>query len=215
MTLKAQIMPHKVIYLALLFMGFAYVMKDPELSSGGVSLFSPDNLKSLANDKSLIFLALGIAVIALDGIFPAKHRDRLVHLRWNDPMPGSRAFSQTVKSDTRINITNLKSRYGRFPRKAAEQNRLFYKLYQSVSKSASIQSGHKSYLLTRDLATMTYVLLVPAIAMACFPALRKAEALTILVCGLLLAMIFSIAAKSHSRRFVANVLAVASEDHEK
>lgn len=210
MTLKAQIMPYKVIYVALLFAGFAILMKNPTLSEQGSSLLSPGNIKSLASDKSLIFLALGIAVVALDGILPARFRDRLVHLRWNDPMPGSRAFSDIVKTDSRIDIKNLKAKHGRFSKKPADQNKLFYKLYQSVAKLASIESGHKSYLLTRDLATITYILTTPAVIMACYPIFDKSKAGIIAIAGISLAIIFSVAAKNHSGRFVANVLAASS-----
>lgn len=210
MTLKAQIMPYKVIYVALLFAGFAILMKNPTISEQSSSLLSADNIKSLASDKSLIFLALGIAVVVLDGIIPARFRDRLVHFRWNNPMPGSRAFSKIAPSDSRIDIKKLKASHGRFPKKPDDQNKLFYNLYQSVAKLPSIESGHKSYLLTRDLATMTYILVIPAVMMACYPVFDKSKVGIIVVSGISLAILFSIAAKNHSGRFVANVLAAAS-----
>src|SRR5688572_21442483 len=60
--------------------------------------------------------ALATAVVFINAFFSSTAKARFVFLRWNNPLPGSRAFSHFVKTDSRIDVEKLKKKTGAFPK---------------------------------------------------------------------------------------------------
>ena len=109
---------------------------------------------------------LPIAVLLFVNVIPAAWRDRLGHLRWKNPLPGNRAFTEYGPQDDRVDMGALENTRGPLPTVPKEQNALWYKLYKEVENEVSVGESQKRYLLFRDLATMTLTLLVASPALA-------------------------------------------------
>jgi hypothetical protein len=107
-----------------------------------------------------IATVLSVIVIAID-VAPGTHmKDVLVFWRRRDPLPGSRAFEKSsLKRDTRIDQAALRKAVGgKFPRAAADQNALWYKLFKSLDDDHVVQAMYFDFLLFRDLAWLSIVL---------------------------------------------------------
>ena len=131
---------------------------------------------------------------------------------WHDPLPGSRAFSQYVELDPRIDVAALKSKLGPFPTKPAEQNALWYKLYKSVETDPRVLNVHRLFLLTRDYAGIAFMLLIVFGAIGLF-AMQTYRAELFYVGALLVQFIASsIAARNYGMRFVNTVLALKAAE---
>ncbi len=85
--------------------------------------------------------------------------------RCKHPLPGSRAFSVHAPADHRIDLTKLKKNVGEFPVGERDQNAKWYGLYKQVDSDPSVVDSHKNYLLFRDIAAMSLLLvpIVPAV----------------------------------------------------
>jgi hypothetical protein len=137
---------------------------------------------------------------------------RLVFWRWRDPLPGSRAFSEYARRDTRVNVQELERRYGPLPREAGAQNALWYRLYRSIANDGPVVQVHRNYLFTRDYATASALILV-TLGVAGIWTITSAR-IAIVYAGLL-ALQYAVvrtAAKNHGIRFVTTVLAIKSSE---
>jgi len=210
MTLKTQIMPYKVMYLTFLAIAFAFITRDSSLGLSSKNFFSSEAVKSLINEKSAAFSLLTIIILVLEGLIPAGFRDRIIHLRWNNPLPGSQAFTKIAPKDTRIDLDAIRAKNGELPTDPSLQNKLFYKLYSTVADKPSVMSSHKRYLLARDLGTVTYLLTLPATLIAMFSPNGALSGLIVLGTGVTIGLIFSMTAKNYSARMVENSLALSA-----
>jgi hypothetical protein len=133
---------------------------------------------------------------------------RLVFWRWNDPLPGSDAFSVHLHQDPRIDVDALTKRFGPFPTVRKEQNARWYAMYRSVENEASVVQVHRNFLFTRDYTGLSFMLLVVFGAVG-FWQISSLKTATIYF-GLLLAQYFVVrqAAKNNGIRFVTTVLAL-------
>jgi len=172
-----------------------------------LSLQSLEQFWSQVRAKNgIIAVSIPIAVIVLGGVLSDVAKARLVFWRWQNPLPGCRAFSHLLAADPRIDGKVLAAKHGRFPRKPSEQNALWYKLYREHKMKPMVWYSHRTYLLTRDLATIA----------ACFVLLFSAGAglaqvgWKTLACysGVLILqyVIIASAARNYGCRFVQNVL---------
>jgi len=109
-------------------------------------------------------LPIGLAIVVttvLNGILSSSAKERLVFLRWNQTLPGHRAFSKHGPADSRIDMTAVAALCGgNVPSDPAEQNRTWYRLYKSVEHHPSVSQVHKDFLLTRDYAGFAAIFLV-------------------------------------------------------
>lgn len=104
--------------------------------------------------NGIIAACIPIVVIVLNGVLGDTMKARLVFWRWQDPLPGCRAFSALLESDPRINVKVLSAKYGRFPKNPSAQNALWYKVYREHKLKTMVWLAHRVYLLTRDLTAM-------------------------------------------------------------
>lgn len=151
---------------------------------------------------------LPIPALILSSLISADHKAILVFWRLSHPLPGARAFSIHAPADTRIDLAALRKNVGEFPTAARDQNAKWYSLYRLVDSDPSVVDSHKNYLLFRDIAAMS-LLLVPAVPLAMHFADIDTAGMKVsaaLFFGQYLLTAF--AARTTGIRFVQNVLAV-------
>lgn len=164
---------------------------------------------SAANAKRAGAIAIfPVLVLLLVNIIPASWRDCLGHMRWLNPLPGSRAFSVYGPADSRINMVALEQTYGALPTIAKEQNAFWYKLYKKVENETSVIESQRRYLLFRDLTVMSLTLLLVSPVLAIFLDWRQVG-----WCALILAfqaLLCAVSSRNSGIRFITNVLVLHS-----
>ncbi|WP_374312854.1 hypothetical protein [Dongia sp.] len=172
------------------------------------ALFATD-WSTLAN--SLVEGAPAGILLILSGIANAQlspmAKARISFLRWNDPLPGSRAFSHYAQTDPRIDPAALAQKYGTLPTDPKDQNRLWYKMYKSIENEAAVLQVHREYLFTRDYNGLALLMLIGLgiAGVIQIPSLETAG----YYAAILLAQFWFTgqAARHHGQRFVTTVLA--------
>lgn len=166
-------------------------------------------LSQVANQaqKLLPVGALSILAGLLVNQLSSTAKARLVFLRAAHPLPGCRAFSTYVHRDPRIDREALREAVGPFPVDPEEQNRVWYRLYKSVSADTSVMEAHRRFLFYRDYATMAMF-----IALAAVPAARQVNAALPGLLGVVGAAAMQLlltirAAQTSGEQLVCNVLA--------
>lgn len=167
------------------------------------------NLIALINNWPQI-LPAGVALILVGVVnaqLSANAKAKIVFTRWNNPLPGSRAFTELIKTDTRINAANLKKAVGSFPTSPSKQNALWYSLYKSIENEPAVEQVHKNFLFTRDYACLALFILLILGSLGLFQIVSVKAYLVYL--GVLIAQFFFVcrAARIHGNRFVTTVLA--------
>jgi len=165
-------------------------------------------LSRAAAIRTSLTVLLPIPVLILSSLISANHKAILVFWRFRNPLPGSRVFSVHAPADHRIDLAKLKKNVGRFPVDERDQNSKWYGLYKQVDSDPSVADSHKNYLLFRDIAAMS-LLLVPTLPAVMY--FSGADWSGILICTAWFLgqyLLTSIAARTAGIRFVQNVLAV-------
>ncbi len=151
---------------------------------------------------------LPVPALILCSLISSDHKAILVFWRFQHPLPGARAFSVHAPADPRIDLEKLKKNVGDFPTAEREQNSKWYGLYKQVDSDSSVVDSHKNYLLFRDIAAMS-LLLVPALPLAMY--LNGVDSARISISAVWFLgqyLITAFAARTTGIRFVQNVLAV-------
>lgn len=162
----------------------------------------------LAVVRASLTALLPIPVLIFSSLISADHKAILVFWRCKHPLPGSRAFSVHAPADHRIDLTKLKKNVGEFPVGERDQNAKWYGLYKQVDSDPSVVDSHKNYLLFRDIAAMS-LLLVPIVpAVMYFSGLETPRILISTAWFLGQYLVAAFAARTTGIRFVQNVLAV-------
>ena len=106
---------------------------------------------------------LKVVLMLLSGQMSRGAKERLVHLRWKDPLPGGRA-NKLIKKDARIDLSALPSAAAELmddslsPR---DRNAKWYiNIYVPVRDIAAVSNTHRQYLLHRDAASGVFALLI-------------------------------------------------------
>jgi len=119
----------------------------------GLSLAEIRSNTALAHLAGL--LPSGLA-IALCGIINAQltpfQKARIVFFRWDNPLPGSRAFSHYAPRDPRIDMKAVQAKWSPLPNDAREQNSLWYRIYQQEQETQAVRHLNRSWLFARDYA---------------------------------------------------------------
>lgn len=187
---------------------FVWIALEPTklLGTGATGLGS--KLEAMAVPGSASLGLIVIASLLLLGLIPPDWRDRIIHLRWHHPLPGSRAFSKIGPETAHVNMLRLAEKHGPFPEDPAAQNQLFYRIYKPLRDDVGVCDSHRRYLAARDIGTITALLMVPLPFLAFLATGNFARSG---IYGLLLVVIFllcAIAAKNYSLRMVQHVLAL-------
>lgn len=148
-----------------------------------------------------------VLTLLLSGILPSETKARLVFWRLENPLPGSRAFTEIAPADARINMERLNEQLGELPTDPESQNRLWYNLLKQNEDSSMVTASHRDFLFARDVAAVgaIYLVVLP-------PTLIVTSVggyIGSVYVGFLLVqyIVSAIAARNYGRRFVANVLA--------
>jgi hypothetical protein len=169
-----------------------------------------DKIQEAAIPGSISLAVIVLTKMVLLGLVPPNLRDRLVHLKWNNPLPGARAFSRIGPRSSRVNLAAVDKKYGPLPDEPTDQDRLFYRIYLEHREEIGVLDAHRSYLATRDIATMNILIFLLAPGFALWMT-GDAKRVGLYALGLLAAyLLFAIAAKNYAQRLVQNVLACAS-----
>jgi len=101
-----------------------------------------------------------IVVMLLNPLVPSHIKAIFVFWRLRQVLPGHRAFSHHALADVRIDVTKLKKNAGAFPETPKDQNTKWYSLFKKVENDPAIEQVHKQFLLLRDLAMLSILLLI-------------------------------------------------------
>ena len=167
-------------------------------------------LYELLSTKTLVLMLSPIITIVLNGIMPNSIKETIVFWRFKNRLPGCRAFSHFAMKDPRINIQSLKNKIGEFPKEPDDQNRLWYSLYQQYENDEVIWGSHKDFLITRDLASLSFLFLVIFGSISIF--YISSIVSVYLFCLIVQYLLLSFSSRNYGNRFVCNVLAKASEN---
>jgi hypothetical protein len=153
---------------------------------------------------------LPVVVLLLSGLLSHDAKARLVYWRIANPLPGSQAFTKHAAADARIDMKALAKNVGSLPTDPGEQNAKWYKMYRQVGDDATVVQAHKLYLMYRDMAAMS-LLLMPLVPAALWLA-GVPPASRWITGGLFAAqyIVCAICARHSGTRFVCNVLAAHS-----
>ncbi|WP_131778527.1 hypothetical protein [Legionella bozemanae] len=127
-----------------------------------------------------------------------------------DALPGHRAFSHWVFSDSRINVDALRSKLGGFPDNPKSQNSLWYNLLKKHESNIAVKEAHQHFLLFRDAASMVLIMLTIFSVTTFFYELNIHMAKPIFLMLLVEYLILMIAARNMANGLVKNVLSLES-----
>ena len=167
-----------------------------------------DQIKSLYQNVSTLFglLLIPLSVI-LEGLISSDFKHKLVFWKIKNPLPASRAFTEIAPRDSRIDMAKLELLMENgVPLDPDKQNAAWYALYKKHSSKELVFDAHKSFLLTRDLASLSFLLIpssiaaymlwrIPLKSMAIHPAFLS-----------VVLLMASRASQNYGKRFVGNVL---------
>ena len=178
------------------------------LNTGSIDINSiQDYFEQLSIKDGVFFSVLTLIIIVFGGIFSNKIKEIIVFWKLENRLPGYRAFSKYVQEDSRIDINNIQIKFGEIPNLPDEQNRYWYKIFKSIDDK-SINKTHKDFLLCRELAVMTLLMMFLAALIFWFHGVAPA---LFYFCFLLFEyLIIRFCAKNSAERLVVNSLALGS-----
>lgn len=152
--------------------------------------------------------AAPVIVLLLTNLLSADFKAALVYWRITDVLPGHRAFSVHGPGDSRIDMAALKKHVGAWPDAPREQNTFWFKLYKRVNTDITVLTAHRYYLLFRDLAAMSVLLLIVAPIVLYFEG--RALSIPAAVLFAVQYVLAAFAARQQGFRLVTHVLALHS-----
>jgi hypothetical protein len=159
-------------------------------------------------------VSVGFAVLittVISNFLSADLKARVVFLRWRHALPGHRAFTIYGPRDSRVDMAALRQVHGPvLPSDPDAQNKLWYRIFQTVSNKVPILQLHRDFLLLRDYTGIAILFLFIYGACA-FTFIASGKVCLIYVA--LLAIQFGVvrqAAFNSGTRLVTNVLAMVS-----
>lgn len=189
---------------------FAYVVFEPFPVAQVAEPGFARKLQDFLAPGSISLGLIALTRLVLLGMIPAQLRDRLIHWRWGQPLPGARAFTQIGPGDARVDMSKLQKKYGPLPTDPAEQNRLFYSVYKKQANDVGVLDAHKSYLAARDLGTINFLLCVFLAPLAAWFTEDGRRAAIYVIFLFVAYVAMCLAAQVYGTRLVQNSLAVAS-----
>jgi len=171
-------------------------------------------LQSMFSDSSNL-LPVGLAIIVstvMNGLLSADTKARFVYLRWQNPLPGSRAFSVHAIKDPRINLDTLKKIHGsEFPTEPTDQNRVWYQFYKTVDKNPAVLQVHRNFLLLRDYTGLSVLFIVIFGSVGFYAITSFITSACYLLLLIIQFFVVRQAAANYGVRLVTTVLAQSSE----
>lgn len=198
-----------------------YIVPYVVAASIGVLLLSWDDPASILNGDILSLISsipAGVASLAaavtflasltVQHLLPAPAKEVIVFWRWNNRLPGCRAFSHFAEHDSRIDTDHIRALGGDPLLPPKEQNHLWYNMYKGVADTPSVTQSHRRFLGFRDLSVV--VLLTTPVLLGAHVLLALDMERFALISALLLICYLAtvLAARNAASEFVRNVLAL-------
>ena len=189
---------------------FVWIAAEPLrlLSMNGRMLAA--RLEAAAAPGTAAFGLIVVASLLLLGLIDPGWRDRIIHWRSRDPLPGCRAFTRVGPLSSHVNMEVLGAQYGPLPLAGKEQNQLFYRIYREFRDDVGVLDAHGRYLAARDIGTITALVMIPLPLLAWWASGNGERVLSYGMVLFLIYVLCVIAAKNYSWRLVEHVLALAS-----
>ncbi len=181
---------------------------------GYIFLFISDPSIDKANEflakitikQGVFTLVIPFIVLILTSLLSSNTKYKLIFFRFNNPLPGSRAFSKLMFKDPRIDVVNLEKKYSPFPEKASEQNSLWYKIYQKHRNNNIVIASHRKFLLLRELATISFLLWLAVIIVLFIFKSEFSNSNDYIIFLLVQFILLNVGARNLGVRFTCNVL---------
>jgi hypothetical protein len=173
----------------------------------------PDLIRTtpqLTAARAMVTLVLPVAILLLSGLLSHKIKASLVYWKLANVLPAHEAFTKHGSLDTRIDMAGLQKNIGDLPTIPAEQNRLWFKLYNAVEAEPAVVEAHKMYLLYRDMAAISFPLLIVVPVAFYLNGFAFSAVWTAAGVFALQYLIAAISARHSGIRLVTNVLAIHS-----
>lgn len=100
--------------------------------------------------------------------------------------------------------------FGPLPTEPAKQNQLFYRIYQDHRDAVGVLDAHRRYLATRDIGTITGLLVLPLTVLALIATRDVGRSVAYGAALLFGYLLCAVAAKNYGRRMIEHVLALAA-----
>lgn len=137
-------------------------------------------------------------------------KSRIVFFRWRDPLPGCRAFSHYAPRDPRINMKSVRAKWSPLPRGAAQQNALWYRIYQQEQGTDAVRYLNKNWLFARDYTSMC-VLIITMLGTVGALQMPSVTSWSVFIGVVLMQFLFARrSAVNYAERFVTTVIAQAA-----
>jgi len=104
---------------------FAFVVCQPLPLAQFADPATLRKLQDFAAPGSLSLAIIALTRLVLLGLISPQLRDRLIHWRWSNPLPGARAFTKLGPADQRVDMKKLAKKHGKLPTDGGEQGRIF------------------------------------------------------------------------------------------
>lgn len=192
-----------LVLLAAADMLFVLLFVAPDLLSGVT-------LTQIGIGRVLTTTMMPVVVLLIVNVLPHDVKSMLVYWKPLGVLPGCEAFTKYGPRDPRIDMTMLKKNVGALPTESTAQNSKWYKLYKQVPNEPEVWEAHKLFLMYRDMAVLSLLLVVLAplslnVAGVSYSTLALAVGLFIIQY-----LLTALSARWSGIRFVCNVLAIHS-----
>lgn len=171
-------------------------------------ILNDTTLNQLAVMRSSIILVLPVVVLLLAGMLPHDLKATLVYWKLTNALPACQAFSRYGPRDSRIDMVSLQKHVGVLPVAPSDQNKKWFKIYKMVSTDAAVIESHRMYLLYRDMAVISFPLIVLVPVGLYFVGASVSIQWAVVAIFLVQFLMCVAAARNSGRRFVCNVLAI-------
>jgi hypothetical protein len=176
-------------------------------------LIGAASMTQITAARAAVAFVLPVAVLLLSGLLSHGIKASLVYWKVFEALPAHEAFSKHGPRDARIDLRVLEKNIGDFPSMPAEQNRLWFKLYKALETQPAIVEAQKMYLLYRDMAAISSLLLIVVPVGLYLNGAAFFAVWTVAGVFALQYLIAAVAARHSGIRFVTNVLAGHSAIH--
>ena len=168
------------------------------------------SFSQLTAARAALTLVLPVAVLLLVGVLPHNVKASLVYWKFHNVLPAHQAFTKHGHSDPRVDMTALRSVIGDFPTIPSEQNRLWFKLYKATENAPTVLEAHKMYLLYRDMAALSFLLIFSAPISFFLSGFGFSSALAVAGIFATQYVAAALSARHSGIRFVTNVMSIHS-----
>lgn len=201
--LKQFVMVH---IMALLYLGDVFNVGDIVCDDLHLSIIT--TIINSALFSSIIY----ILVIVWDAVVPSQAKNYAIY--WWSPLPGHKVFSEWKRKqqDGRVSQNDFMDHYAYIYGELTSnvktdeyQNSEWYKIYNKYRKDDMVVASHKDFLMFRDMAVASIVILVLYVI---FGLIVGTVPLTIkgIIFLLIMYTMVNIAARNKGKKFVNNVL---------